>query len=94
MTGTITDQTAATPIAGAWVLAIGPTGINGGAITAANGTYTIANLPPGTYRAAIIDPTGGHLLEYFDNSPDIGGADTFNITAAATTNINAALAFP
>ena len=94
LAGTITDDPAATPIAGAWVIAIGPSGIAGGATTAANGTYTIAHLPPGTYRAAFIDPTGSHFLEYYNNAAGFGGATPFNITAANTTTINAALAHP
>jgi len=94
MAGTIVDDPAATPVPGAWVLAIGPTGIAGGAVTAANGTYTVGGLAPGTYRATFVDPNGGRTQEYFDNSPTYTGATTFNITAGATTTIDAALAHP
>ena len=38
---------------GAWVLAIGP-GPVGGAVTAADGTYTVTDLPVGTYRATFV----------------------------------------
>ena len=77
------------------MVAIGPTGaIAGGAVTAADGTYTIAGLAPGTYRATIVDPNGGRTQEYYDNSPDYAGATPFNITAANTATINAALALP
>ena len=92
MSGSVTDDPSGDPVAAAWVLAIGPNGIAGGAITAANATYIINNLPPGTYRAAFVDPTGGHTLEYHQNSPDFAGATPFNITAASNTTINAALA--
>ena len=94
MAGTIVDDPAATPVAGAWVFAIGPTGIVGGASTAANGTYTLPGLPPGTYRATFVDPNGGRTQEYWNNSPTYAGATTFNITAANTTAINAALHHP
>ena len=94
MSGTVTDDPTGNPIAGAWVLALGPTGIAGGAITAANGTYTVTGLPPGTYRATFVDPNGGHAQEYFDNAPDFSGATPFNITAAADTNINGAITVP
>ncbi len=95
MAGTVTDDPSGTPITGAWVVAIGPTGaIAGGAVTAANGTYTIAGLAPGTYRATFVDPNGGRTQEYFNNSPDYAGSTPINITAANTTTINASLAYP
>ena len=86
MSGTVTDDPSFNPVPGAWVLAIGPTGINGGAVTAANGTYSINNLPPGTYRVAFVDPNGGRTQEYWDNSPDFAGAGTLNVTAANNVN--------
>ena len=86
LSGTVTDDPSGNPIDGAWVLAIGPTGIAGGTTTAPNGTYTISGLPPGTYRATFVDPNGGHTLEYFDNAPDFAGATPFNITAGANLN--------
>lgn len=94
LTGIITDDPTGTPIEGAWVVAIGPTGIAGGAVTLADGTYTITGLPPGTYRATIVDPNGGHTQEYYDNSPDYLGASVFAVAAGDTTNIDAALALP
>ena len=95
LTGTIVDDPATTPLGGVWVIAISPTGaISGGAITAPNGTYTISGLAPGTYRATFADPNGGHLQEYWTNSPDYAGATPFTATAGATITINAALAMP
>ena len=94
MAGTVTDDPSGAPVAGAWVVAIGPTGIAGGAVTATDGTYTIAGLAPGTYRATFVDPNGGRTQEYHDNSPDYPGAAPINLTAAHTTTINAALALP
>ncbi len=94
MTGTITDDPAATPIGGAWVIAIGPTGIAGGAVTNPDGTYTLPGLAPGTYRATFVDPVGGRTQEYWNNSPTYPGATMFNITAANTATINAALHHP
>ncbi len=94
MTGTVTDDPSGDPVAGAWVIAIGPTGIAGGAVTAPDGTYTVTGLPPGTYRATFVDPGGGRTQEYYDDSPDFGGATTFNVVAAGTTTASAALALP
>ena len=95
LAGTVTDDPSGTPITGAWVVAIGPTGaIAGGAVTAPDGTYAIAGLAPGTYRATIVDPNGGRAQEYYNNSPDYAGATPVNITAANTTSINANLHHP
>ncbi len=86
ISGTVTDAVTFAPVPGAWVLAIGPTGITGGAVTAANGTYSITGLPPGTHRVEFVDINGGRTIEYFDNAPDFAAATTVNITAG--TNIN------
>ena len=95
MAGTVTDDPSGNPLGGAWVVAIGPTGaIAGGGVTAANGTYTIVGLAPGTYRATIVDPNGGRTQEYYNNSVGYAGATPINITAAATTTINANLHHP
>ena len=95
MAGTVTDDLTATPIGGVWVLAIGPTGVAGGTLTEVDGTYTIAGLAPGTYRATFVDPGGVRSQQYWNNSADYPGAATFNVTAANTTvGIDAALATP
>ena len=92
ITGTITDQTTGAPIPNTIVLAIGPTGITAGTTTTPNGTYTLANLTPGTYRTAFVDPTGNHTVEYFDNAPDFPTANALNITAGTTlTGVDATL---
>ncbi len=56
---------------------------------------TVASPRPATYRAAFIDPTGSHLLEYGNNSANYAGANSISVAAAANTpSINAALAHP
>ncbi len=95
ITGTVTDDPSFSPVPGVWVLAIGPTGISGGAVTAANGTYTIVGLPPGTHRVEFVDPNGGRTLEFFDNQPDFTSATTVNITAGNNiNNLDGHLALP
>lgn len=92
LAGTVTDASSGVPLEGAWVIAIGPTGIGGGSITAADGSYTIDALTPGSYRATIVDPAGTHLQEYWDDRPDYAGATTVPITAGHTATIDAAVA--
>ncbi len=92
--GTVTDEASGDPIAGSWVIAIGPSGIAGGAVTDAGGDYTISGLAPGTYRATFVDPIGGRAQEYHDNSPDYPGATPFAVTAGAIATVDAALARP
>jgi alpha-tubulin suppressor-like RCC1 family protein len=94
MVGTITDDPSGDPVEGAWVVAIGPSGIAGGAVTAADGTYTIVGLAPGTYRATFADPVGGRVQEYFDGAADYSGGTPFNVTAAGTATVDADLAVP
>ena len=90
--GTITADPSGTPLSGVWALAIGPSGPAGGAITAADGTYSIAGLPTGSYRIAFVDPSGGRLTEYYNNSATIEGATPFTVPAGGSITRNAALA--
>jgi hypothetical protein len=77
------------------VILIGSAGINGSAVTEADGTYVIPDLPTGSYRATFVDPSGSGLAqEYWDGSPDYGGADVFSVDAGATTTIDADLNEP
>jgi len=94
MRGTITDEVTSAPLAGVWVVAIAANGIAGGAITAADGTYTVTGLAPGTYRATFADPVAGHVQEYWVDSADYDGATPFNVTAGASATVNAALHRP
>ncbi|MCB9372637.1 MAG: hypothetical protein H6518_07625 [Microthrixaceae bacterium] len=69
---------------GAWVVAIGPTGIAGGAIAAANSDYRLAGLAPGTYRVTFVDTESG-FQEFYDDSPSYDAATPVSVTAGATT---------
>lgn len=92
-TGSVTGRVTADPsgpaLAGAWVLAIGPSGVAGGAVTAADGRYTISGLAPGTYRAAVIDPTGHHAVVYWNRRTSYAAGDPFTVTAGAATTVDA-----
>lgn len=92
--GTVVDDETGAPIAGAWVLAIGATGSVRGAVTDAVGAYEVTGLPVGTYRAAVIDTVGHRALEYWNDSPDYLGADSFTITPSAEAAVDAGLSEP
>ena len=93
--GTIIDDTSTNPVEGAWVLAIAPNGtLTCGSLTDADGTYTMTGLAPGNYRVTIVDPTGSHTQEYYDNSATYNGATPVTVTAAATATVNAAIGHP
>ncbi len=93
LSGTVTEDPSGGAMAGVWVLAIGPSGIAGGAVTAADGTYSVTGLAPGTYRVEFVDPTGARRLEFWNNAVDFSSANTVNVTAGGqVTAINGALA--
>ncbi len=87
--GTVTDPTG--PNAGAWVIAIGPSGVAGGDVTAANGTYDITGLAPGSYRVTIVDTTAAYPQEYWQNASSFGAAALVNVTAGGASTINPVL---
>ena len=94
VSGVITDDPSGDPVEGAWVVAIGPSGIAGGAVTAADGSYAIDGLAAGTYRLTFADPQGGRVQEFFDDATDFGGALPLEVTAGGSLAVDAALALP
>ena len=94
VSGTITDDPSGDPLEGAWVIAIGPSGIAGGSVTAADGSYRVDGLAPGTYRVTVADPNGGRRQEFYDDALDFGGAVPLSVLAGGTVTVDAALAPP
>jgi hypothetical protein len=93
--GVVTDGATGQPLSNVWVMAIGPSGLAGSTTVTCCGIYAISGLPPGTYRATFVDPTGVRSQEYWNDSPDYNGATVFNVTAGGNTpGINAALDRP
>ncbi len=92
ITGTVTNALG-TPIAGASLLACRPfiTGYCGDATSAANGTYTIADVAPGSY--GVRASASGYAPTYYNGTYDFSAATLVTATSGATTpNINFALA--
>ena len=99
LSGTVTEDGSGNPLQDMWVFAIDSTGsVVGVAKTAANGTYTISNVPAGGIRVRILDITGNHVPEYYDDhaGPNAGtdypSATIVPITGGATTTVSAGLA--
>jgi len=93
VSGTVTESGSNANLGNVFVVAINPSGVVvGGTTTAANGTYTLTNLPVGNIRIRFVDLNATHTDEYYDNAPDFAGGTLVPITAGgATTGINAAL---
>lgn len=92
--GRVTDEASGAAMGGAWVVAVGPSGIAGAATTAADGTYVIAGLEPGTHRVAVIDPTGAHPVEFFEDGASYLEATPLTVGAGSTARADVALAAP
>jgi YD repeat-containing protein len=83
MTGTITRATGGSAISGASVQAVLTGVVKGSATTAANGTYSIGNLDPGTYDVRV--SASGFSLEVRQG---------ISMSANVTTTVNASLSQP
>lgn len=94
LSGVVNDEGTSAPVAGAWVIAIGSSGIAGGAVTGPDGTYVIGGLVPGSYVVTFVDPVGGRTQEYWDNSQGLEGATSVAVAAGNTTTSNASLGGP
>lgn len=93
ISGTVTDAST-TPLAGICVTATDTTGDTGGATTAADGTYTIADLPTGNYTVKFADCTtpAVHAPDWYDGSPTQAGATPVAVSTGSTASgVNAAL---
>lgn len=92
ITGAVGDAGSGGRLAGAWVVAIGATGIAGGTLTGADGSYTIAGLAPGSYRVTFVDPIGTNRQEYWDDAATYDAAAVVSVVAGETALVSAGLA--
>ncbi|MBL8776222.1 MAG: carboxypeptidase regulatory-like domain-containing protein [Acidimicrobiales bacterium] len=82
--GAVGDAPAGDRLPGIWVVAIGATGIAGGTLTGADGSYSIAGLAPGVYRVTFVDPTGARPQEYWNDAATYEDATPVPVQAGAT----------
>ncbi len=98
ISGTVLEDGSGDPLAGMWAIAIDSTGsVVGVAVTAANGTYTIADAPVGAVRVRFFDVSGAHVPEYYDDHGASGSdgyalATVITIAGGATSTVDAGLA--
>lgn len=67
VTGTVIEDGTGDPLEGVWIAAIGSNGLAGGATTDAAGAFVLP-LPPGEYRLEVIDRSGAHRAEWYDDA--------------------------
>lgn len=95
ITGKVTGPDGVTPLEGVEVYAYLPDGYGGwdyveGAYTGSDGTYTLDNLMPGTYRVRF--SSYEYASEYYNNATSVSTAANIVVGAAATVGgINASL---
>lgn len=93
--GTVTEDGSGDPVADTVFMGIDlNTGQPGpGAISGPAGNYVADGLAPGNHLGTFIDLSGGHVPEYYDDSPLPAGSLPVAVTAASTTGgIDASLA--
>lgn len=94
LAGTVTEDGTGDPIAGAWVAALDPAtaAMRGGAATAADGTYELADLPVGDQLVVVLDPAGAHRPEFHDDATGPGDADVVALDPGAVVDVSPSLA--
>jgi 5-hydroxyisourate hydrolase-like protein (transthyretin family) len=95
--GAVTGPDGTTPLAGIRVtvyfqVTVETWSIVGQPTTASNGTYEVAGLAAGIYRAEFTDPAGTYAREYYNDQYAFNLATNFSVADGATTTVNASLA--
>ena len=91
--GTVTAAEAGGPVAGAWVAAIRAADgrFVGGGVAGVDGAYTIERLDTGSYVVVVIDPTGALGFEFQPDATSFVDAVPVDVSAGATTTVDAEL---
>lgn len=92
--GSVTRDGNGAAVGGAWVVALtAATGtVVGGAVADGSGAYSIGGLPAGSYKVAIVDPTGANGFEFDHDRADFASADPVAVTAGRTATVDPRLA--
>ncbi|HNT73872.1 MAG TPA: carboxypeptidase regulatory-like domain-containing protein [Anaerolineae bacterium] len=93
ISGTVTDAGHGTGLDAINIIAYDATTNNyaGQGATDAAGIYRIGGLASGGYKLYFYDNGGIYIAEYYDDKPNLAGADPVMVTAGVTTTVNAAL---
>ncbi len=97
LAGIVTEYGTGVPLEGTWVIALRTSdyGLAGGALTGADGRYTLP-VDPGSYAIEFVDPEFSHVIEWYDGHGyrDLEQADPVLAVAGATTTVDADLHDP
>ena len=93
LAGSVREDESNDPVAGAWALAIGVTGVRA-ATAGADGAFRVTGLAPGTYRAVVVDPSGGRGVEYWDGGADYAAATPISVAAGSEVRADTSLPPP
>jgi sugar lactone lactonase YvrE len=85
LTGSVTNGVSGLP--GIRVQIYTPNGLYGLVLTKANGSFQLADIPPGTYRVKFLDVTGTYQPEWWDGAPNYFTADDIAVTSGSTTPV-------
>jgi 5-hydroxyisourate hydrolase-like protein (transthyretin family) len=98
ISGTVTAEAGGSPIQFVSVVAYRLNEVSGNwdyasaASTNASGTYLMAGLTPGTYRAQFTDLSGNFLSEFYNDKPTVLLGDNIFVSSGNTTSIVTSLA--
>jgi len=90
ISGTVTTEGSGAPVAGALVLASSAATFapESFAVANASGQFTLDDLGAGRHFVVYLDPSGARAPEYFNDSPDPGGAAAVTVNGGAATTAN------
>ncbi len=92
ISGTVTDASTGLPVPNIYVAADDPMLFGfGSAYTAVDGTYSIANVSPGSYRVSFTDNAGSYAQQFFDGATSYDDATFVTMSDASVIGVDAAL---
>lgn len=89
--GTVTEEGTGNPVAGAYVIALRDGAAVGRTTTAADGSYTIPHLVPGSYLVVTLDPTAAHQPEFHAGTASPSAATPVSIAADTDVQVDSSL---